>query len=224
MTEVGGLRYQRYHVGNGAEWLMRIGIDDGPPVLFIPPLFEEMNRTRALIVGIMRALAGQGFGCWLLDLPGTGESERTLELCGWNDWLDAVAVVADRARSPQGQLIVASLRGGTLLDQRSDAAHWRFAPVEGSSLLRDFKRSKLVSGDGLAGYRPSDALTAGLAQATVQDLLPCRIARLTSDPKEADVKYDGPALWRRSEPADAPELAALLASDIEHWALKCGIC
>ena len=57
---------------------MRIGAADAPPILFVPPLFEEMNRTRALIAAIMRALAARGYGCWLPDLPGTGESLRAL--------------------------------------------------------------------------------------------------------------------------------------------------
>ncbi len=52
--------------------------EDAPAILFVPPLFEEMNRTRALIVAVMRRLAKRGHGCWLLDLGGTGESERDL--------------------------------------------------------------------------------------------------------------------------------------------------
>ena len=31
------------------EWLMRVGDEAAPAILFVPPLFEEMNRTRALI-------------------------------------------------------------------------------------------------------------------------------------------------------------------------------
>ena len=57
---------------------MRIGRADAPAILFVPPLFEEMNRTRALIAAVMRRLAKRGHGCWLLDLGGTGESERDL--------------------------------------------------------------------------------------------------------------------------------------------------
>ena len=74
----GSLAFARFQSSDGDEWLMRIGAEDAPPILFVPPLFEEMNRTRALIAAVMRRLAAQGFGCWLPDLGGTGESERDL--------------------------------------------------------------------------------------------------------------------------------------------------
>ena len=61
---------------------MRIGAAEAPPVLFVPPLFEEMNRTRALLAAVMRRLAARGHGCWLPDLSGTGESVRELGRCG----------------------------------------------------------------------------------------------------------------------------------------------
>ena len=74
----GGLAYERYRSDGREEWLMRIGAGDAPPILFVPPLFEEMNRTRALIAASMRRLAAQGLGCWLPDLTGTGESDARL--------------------------------------------------------------------------------------------------------------------------------------------------
>lgn len=49
MSLVGGLAYEPYTTGGRKEWLMRIGPPDAAPILFLPPLFEEMNRTRALI-------------------------------------------------------------------------------------------------------------------------------------------------------------------------------
>ena len=52
----GGLRYDRN--ANG-DWMMRVG-PDRPFILILPPLFEEMNRTRALIAGVMRSLAELG--------------------------------------------------------------------------------------------------------------------------------------------------------------------
>ncbi|MEA3065760.1 MAG: hypothetical protein QOJ27_2212, partial [Sphingomonadales bacterium] len=87
-----GLHYSRYRAGGRDEWMMRIGT--GPALLFLPPLFEEMNRTRALLAALMRRLAGEGYGCWLPDLPGTGESERPLEAVAWQDWRDAAGSAA----------------------------------------------------------------------------------------------------------------------------------
>src|SRR5687767_1953312 len=98
--------------------MMRIG--DGPALLFLPPLFEEMNRTRALLAATMRALAARGFGCWLPDLPGTGESERALEAVSWTDWREAAA----EAFKAAGAVASVGLRGGTLLDDPAPA-RWR---------------------------------------------------------------------------------------------------
>jgi hypothetical protein len=229
VTAGGDLGYDRYSSRDCDEWLMRIGAAEARPVLFLPPLFEEMNRTRALLAATMRALAPRGYGCWLPDLPGTGESERALDEIGWEDWRDAArdaaATVAIHAgRSP----VVASLRGGALLDDTIDTAcRWRFAPVDGASLSRDLLRSSLVapqeraSGHDFAGYRLGEALFDALADATAASLEPLRVVRLASDRGEADAKLDGPALWRRSEPASSPTLAAALADDLAAWIGQC---
>ena len=237
-----GLRYDRYRVNGHDEWLMRVGQENGVPVLLVPPLFEEMNRTRALLASVMRALARSGFRCTLPDLPGTGESERALETCGWADWQEAVRA-ADRPA------LVASFRGGALLDGVDAQAWWRFAPASGASLLRDLERSDSQlrlsraksrgagtesSGAPLglarderrwfAGYGMAQSLTSDLREAEPPQFTPCRAVRLTSDPKPADQKLDGAALWRRSEPAGSPELANAIASDIAAWVRQCGIC
>jgi len=229
VTAVGDLGYDRYSTRNCDEWLMRIGAPEGRPLLFLAPLFEEMNRTRALLAATMRALAPRGYCCWLPDLPGTGESERALDDIGWDDWRDAArdaaaAVAVKAGRSPA----IASLRGGALLDDAAEAAcRWRFAPADGASLSRDLLRASLVAphqraaGLDLAGYRLSEALLDALAKAIPAPLEPLRVVRLASDRGDADAKLDGPALWRRSEPASSPALAAALAEDFSAWIEQC---
>lgn len=49
MSQAPPLAYAEYAPG---EWLMRLGDAEGAPLLFLPPLFEEMNRCRALITAI----------------------------------------------------------------------------------------------------------------------------------------------------------------------------
>ena len=224
MTGTGGLFYDRC----GAEWMVRIGPAEGKPILFLPPLFEEMNRTRAFVASLMRRLAGRGFGCWLPDLPGAGESERALETVEWSDWLeaarDAAAHVAEAAGSTP---LVASVRGGALLDAAAGGDRWRFAPVEGTSLARDLIRANLHTRDELdtevvelAGYRISDRLLAELRNAETSSGA-IRTVRLESDRADADLKVPGPALWRRSEPGTAAELADLLAADLAECRDRC---
>jgi len=215
VTAGAGLHYESYADG---EWMLRIGDPGAPPILFVPPLLEEMNRTRALIAGVMRRLAARDFACWLPDLPGTGESERALEDCGWDDWREAVRSVGARLGKPP----LVSLRGGCLLDDAAEAVRiWRFAPVEGASLARDLARSGLVGG-GSAGYALASSLIERLEAAKLPDIGSLRTVRLTSDRAEADAKLEGPALWRRSEPGNAPALADAMAADIESWVGQCG--
>jgi pimeloyl-ACP methyl ester carboxylesterase len=229
----GGLAYDRYHTSGADEWLMRIGAADAPPILFLPPLLEEMNRTRALLAATMRDLAERGFGCWLPDLPGTGESERALDDCGWQDWTAAAADAADHVERIAGRRpAIAAVRGGCLLDAAVDApCRWRFAPAEGASLARDLERSSLIAPDQqaggaviLAGYPLSAAMREELKARSPVPVSPLRTLRLQSDRAEADHKLDGPALWRRSEPGHSPELAGGLAADLAAWIDRCGAC
>lgn len=188
-----------------------MGVGSGPALVFLPPLFEEMNRTRALLASVMRALAAQGFQCWLPDLPGTGESERSLEDVSWQDWGDAAAAVI----AETGAAASVSLRGGALLDEAAPT-RWRFAPATGASLARDLARAGLMT-EGGGGYAPSPALIEPLASAEPPAGGRLRTVRLSTDRAEADLKLEGPPLWRRAEPQNSSELAAAMASDISQW-------
>ena len=217
----GALAFERFRVGDREEWLMRIGRPHAPAILFVPPLFEEMNRTRALIVATMRRLARGGQCCWLLDLSGTGESERELADVAWGDWRHdvtaAAAYVAEKGKKP----LIASLRSGALLDAGAVArGWWRFAPQDGAAVVRDMVRAGLA-GVEWAGYAPADGLNAALEQATPAPVRTLRTLRLASDRAEADAKIEGPALWRRSEPGSSAELADALAADLQRWSREC---
>jgi alpha-beta hydrolase superfamily lysophospholipase len=216
------LAFERFPVEDREEWLMRIGPAQAPAVLFVPPLFEEMNRTRALIVAAMRRLAQAGQCCWLLDLSGTGESERDLGEVTWRDWrhdvTSAAGYIAEKSKKP----LVAALRSGALLDDCAEArGWWRFAPVDGAAVARDMARSGLAGGVEWAGYAPTDDLKSALEAATPAPVPILRTVRLASDRGEADAKIDGPALWRRSEPGNSAELADAIAADIESWSREC---
>lgn len=219
------LAFERFGVEGRGEWLMRIGRREAPAILFVPPLFEEMNRTRALIVATMRALTRRGHGCWLVDLSGTGESERDLAEVTWEDWRHDAAAAAAHIAERSGTPLIASLRGGALIDDGAAArGWWRLAPLDGAAVARDMARSGLAGGVEWAGYRPSPALEAALAEARPAAMGSLRIVRLASDRGEADAKVDGPALWRRSEPGRSDELAAALAADLDDWSGECAAC
>jgi pimeloyl-ACP methyl ester carboxylesterase len=209
----GGLHYDRYTVAGRDEWSMRIGDPAAPLLLFLPPLFEEMNRVRALLAATMRIVAAAGYCCSLPDLPGTGESEHPLDETSWQDWLNAARAAGEGARA------VVGIRGGCLLDQGLGPCLWRLAPVEGASLVRDLERAGLVGEGGGAGYAPSAALLESLRAASPAG--EARVVRLANDRGEADFKLEGPPLWRRSEPQNSSQLSDAIASDIVEWARKC---
>ena len=216
------LAYEPYESGARREWVMRIGAREAAPVLFVPPLFEEMNRTRALIAAAMRRLAGHGLCGWLPDLEGTGESKAALAAASWDEWRHDVAAAAAHVERASGSApLVASLRGGALIDDAATGiGRWRLAPVAGRSLARDMVRAGLA-GVEWAGYAPAAELRGRLEDAVPVDQQPLRVVRLRSDAGDADDKIDGPALWRRSEPGNSAELAEAIAGDIAQWRAKC---
>ncbi len=222
-------RFGEYETGGAREFLMSFGPEDGPQLLIVPPLLEELNRTRKLISDMMRALALQGIASHLPDLPGTGESTQSLETVDWSHWSEAVR---DSAMAT-GANAVFSMRGGCLIDNHAGVKMIRFAPVEGKRLIRDLVRSRSIgdpdftsesqkqvfeTGPTLLGGYP---VTAGIALA-LRDATPSHgedfaTIRLEGDTGEADHRVAGPPLWRRAEPSGSPDMADALALKIHGW-------
>ena len=204
-------------------------------ILIVPPLFEEANRTRRTLVLAMRALATEGFAAWLPDLPGQNESLVPLAHVDLARWQEALAKVA---ADVDGPVIIASVRGGALIDhQAKAAAWWRLAPVGGASLLRTLMRAR-VSADReagltsslesfqeqaqtapllLAGNLLSPAMVGGLGTSEAQAVAPLRSIGLGAD------GIAGTPLWLRAEPGEDSAMAAVIAADISVWSKTCGI-
>jgi hypothetical protein len=225
MTTTAGPRYQRYPTGRGEEWIMALGPAEGPQLVIAQPLFEEMNRCRTMLVTVARRLADQGVGCWLPDLPGTGESPRALADVDWEEWPLAIADACRAAGHGQPPFL-AALRGGTLIDSHADvASRWRCAPVAGAALMHDLERAREFAAspgdpDEHAGYVIVPAMADALRRAEPA-AGPARLVRLESDPAPADLKIDAPPPWRLAEPDPAAALAAALADDLVQWLATC---
>ena len=241
-----GPRIGAYEWRGGREAMLRWGPEDGPVMVLALPLFEEANRTRAFGVGILRALAAHGIAGVLPDLPGQGESERTLADFSILDLQCAYAeAVAQAGANFTGYGV--GIRSGALLDPLGLlAGRWHFAPQTGAELLSELRRIRQsATGKALAdenwwfdGSLPEDAPDppvpiAGHSIGVVMltDLvvkepydkpgIPKRIVRPTTDPRFADRKVEGPALWRRAEPGNDLALAEVLAADIADWVAAC---
>ena len=204
-------------------------------ILIVPPLFEEANRTRRTLVRAMRALAADGFASVLPDLPGQNESLVPLVEVDLDNWRDALAGVA---AGIEGPVLIASVRGGALIDHRAKAAAWwRLAPVGGASLLRTLMRAR-VSADREAGVTSSleslqeDAKTAPLLLAG-NLLSPAMVAQLGASEAQAVEPLRsiglgaegiaGTPLWLRAEPGEDAAMAEAIAADISAWSKTCGI-
>lgn len=204
-------------------------------ILVVPPLFDEANRLRRTLVLAMRALAEQGFAALLPDLPGQNESLVPLVAADLTRWQDALA---EMAAAIDGPVVIASVRGGGLIDHKAAAAGWwRLAPIGGASLLRTLLRARVAADREagltssieslqddattapllLAGNALSPAMIAQIAAAETQPVEPLRTVSLGAD------GIAGTPLWLRAEPGEDAAMAAAIAADIAAWSVSCGI-
>ena len=218
-------RFVPYAWSGGQEWLLSRDPSNGPQVLLIAPLFEELNFTRTLLAQIGRALAAAGVGTWLPDLPGTADSERSLSAVAWEDWRSALRDAGEAMTALTGtRPFTCAFRGGALLDDAVDAAgRWRYAPVAGEALLRQLRRAQLVA-DREAGVAPAEG--QGILEYAGYPLsADLRLALNQAEPapvadREIPALPDG-SLWRRAEPAGDIVLAEQLAGNIVDWIATC---
>lgn len=193
-------------------------------LLIVPPLFEEMNRTRRFLIDTMRALDIDGIDSFLPDLPGTNESQQAFASQSLHSWRSAMTAAARHFSASH----VLALRGGVLVFPNV-LPGWVVEPVSGASLLRRMLRSGVIAareagehldsadlletarteGIRLAGYDFGPALIAGLDSARPLDEGQREI-------RQSDL--GGAALWLRAEPGDdaaqSARLAALIADGI----------
>ncbi len=86
-------------------------------VLIVPPLFEELNKSRRLFALIAEKLAALGMECVIADISGTGDSDGELSELVWQDWLDDLDSIHDwiNEQTPKVPLSILSCRASALL-------------------------------------------------------------------------------------------------------------
>lgn len=218
------LRNDQYDWAGGREAMLRFGPDGAPTALVAQPLFEEANRTRAVLVAMLRALAAYGIGGALPDLPGQGDSLIPTREATLRDWRRAFAAAA---ASIDGSVHVVAVRGGALIDGDGEAAsRWYCSPVEGPVQIRELTRlGSAASGNEelFAGNALSPALRAEIETARPMMVEPLRVVRLAGDPRPADARLDFAPPWRTAEPQRHDALAAALAADVAPWINSCAV-
>jgi exosortase A-associated hydrolase 2 len=97
-------------------------------VLFVPPLGEEMNKSRRMLSLVAQALATRGLATVLVDLFGTGDSGGEFAEADWEVWQDDLqraAMWCSREAAPIKGLL--AVRLGCAL--AADAVRGPLAPV-----------------------------------------------------------------------------------------------
>ncbi len=198
-------------------------------ILIIPPLFDEMNRVRRMLLEAMRALATRGCASLLPDLPGCNESAADISVQTIARWQDAMATIATEL----GATHVASVRGGALIDGAIDLPHWRLAPVNGSSLLKTMLRTRIAAdkeagrtttADHLmveANTSPVDLSGYLLGHAMLESLGNAIPHALSDTSEVALADIEGSPLWLRAEPSDDSAMSAAIAADLDSWSAMC---
>lgn len=224
--------YRTYHFAGHDEHVLCFGAGSSRQILIIPPLFDEMNRCRRMLVQAMRGLAERGTGSFLVDLPGCNESLTALEKQSLSTWREAVGAATEQL----GATHIASLRGGALVDNgTASLPHWRLAPAKGSSLLKTMIRTR-IAGDKEAGKSTSEAGLMEAAKtgpirlagnmlgpamvAELESAEPVDVTKLTVRTLGQDIA--GSTLWLRAEPQDDSVMSAAIAADLGQWSTSCG--
>jgi exosortase A-associated hydrolase 2 len=125
----------------------------GDVVVMLPPLFEELNKSRRMYALQARSFASRGLIAILPDLHGIGDSEgdiSTASLQIWRQDLDNVMQWIGESEKPQ-RIHVFGLRSAALFFGMIDStvspiASWiLWSPIErGSRLVRDLFRQALI--------------------------------------------------------------------------------
>ncbi|NMN03657.1 MULTISPECIES: hypothetical protein [unclassified Novosphingobium] len=208
--------------GADGEWALVTQSGDAARVLIVPPLFDEMNRARAMLAAVMRHLATAGVAAVLPDLPGCGESVQDFAAQSLNAWRAAMIAAARHFAASH----VLALRGGALVAPPT-LPGWALAPVSGDAVLRPLLRAaSLAARARNEDASPAALLEQGRTQGLVLAGYPCGAALIAGlhgalpagEGQQAialsDLGAAGPAPWVRQEPAPAPALAQALAARI----------
>lgn len=197
------------------------------PVLLLPPLLEELNKSRRQLNEMARALHASGRGVLLVDWTGTGDSGAELADVAWSHWqADVAQARAFLAEQYRATPILCALRGGALLlPEHPDCEWWLCAPLlDGQQQLTQWLRLKLMAarmaGDTLTSEQLLAQIAAGgveiagywLAPGLVEPMRAVRVA-------EAFLQHHAPRhlIELSSSSTPSPALQPLLGSARVSW-------
>ncbi len=198
------------------------------PALLLPPLHEEMNRSRVQLRHIGEHLHARGHSVLLGDLSGTGDSEGAFGEASLARWRADIDALFDHLQSHcLATPVAVSVRGGALLIP-ARCRHWiaAFPLTSGRQQIQQWLRQRLYIGrfqgedidrEGLLEiWRREGIELAGyaLSPALLAELEPARLS-------VAEAQVAGHVLeWQQPQPS--PSFAAAVANASLRWASLSG--
>lgn len=220
----GGFRYDGYPASGGVELIVHAGpVDAERRILFVPPLFEELNRLRRTMMLTMRRLAARGIAGFLIDLPGQNESPLDLGAVTIEGWRESVTLAARNINATH----VASIRAGANIDDTPGLPAWRLAPLSGAKQMNLLLRAQVAADkqNGLSRTR-EDYRAMARGEAVIlggKTFSPAFFSQLSeAEPlaREDIVTGEGdfgPPLWLRTEPGESADMAEKMATALDQW-------
>ncbi|MBH5322774.1 alpha/beta hydrolase family protein [Aurantiacibacter sediminis] len=202
-------------------YFVRFDNDRGKRLLIVPPLFDEANKLRHMIMETMRALNTAGIDSALIDLPGTNESPEPLPEQTLHGWIGAVE---QSCKAFSATHILAVRAGAACVTAALPCL--LYAPHSPASQLRSMIRARVLSereaerevsreellaeaeheGITLAGYHLSADMVRQMQGFFVSEVNSTTIAQS---------EIGGAPLWLRAEPDHDPDQSKALAARIE---------
>jgi exosortase A-associated hydrolase 2 len=134
----------------------------GAAILCLPPLFEEMNLSRAVIAKQAQFFAANGLPTCVMDYYGTGDSEGGVDEANASDWLnDVIASGAWLEQQGVTEIILWGVRFGGLLLLHFQGPIHEHLPVHQQLVWKPVTDGKLY-GNQVLRVKRSNALLRGI--------------------------------------------------------------
>ena len=190
-------------------------------LLILPPLFDEANKLRRLLIGLAQRLSEQHITSVIPDLGGWNESlaaQGNQTLSGWKHAAQAAAVHFNATH-------VLAVRTASILAPRS-LPGWVYAPAAPSQTLRTMARAQSLAASEAGSPRSASdivetaarygGLFAGwdLGARMVRELREATDATSAAHEEIAHAQVGGSPPWLQSESSDSAKQAAAIAAII----------
>lgn len=114
-------------------------------ILCLPPLFEELNLSRAIMAKQAQYFAEHNYPCYIMDYAGTGDSEGEIDQMETADWVQNVLDVGSWLQE-RGvtEIILWGVRFGALLAMANQTRFHQALPVSKQLFWKPVLKGKMM--------------------------------------------------------------------------------